>query len=229
MTPADIRAEAVLNNGIVTPRREQSGGEEMANSISHGIGLVAALAGTPVLLVRAARHGDTGFTIGVALFALSMILLYLASTLYHALPPGRAKRMLRMIEHAAIFVLIAGTYSPFALGILNGPWGWSLLVIIWGLALFGIILKLGRRMASPLISTGLYLVMGWLIVVATLPLYERMPVAGLALLVAGGMAYTTGVVFFTLDARWRYGHLVWHLFVMAGTGCHYFAILWHGA
>ncbi|WP_375054905.1 hemolysin III family protein [Zobellella sp. DQSA1] len=218
-----------MNNGVVTPRREQSGGEEMANSISHGIGLVAALAGTPVLLVRAVRHGDTGFTIGVVLFALSMILLYLASTLYHALPPGKAKCRLRMIEHAAIFVLIAGTYSPFTLGILSGPWGWSLLVIIWGLALFGITLKLGWRMNSPLNSTGLYLIMGWLIVIATLPLYERMPLAGLALLVAGGVAYTAGVVFFTLDARWRYGHLVWHLFVMVGTGCHYFAVLWHGA
>lgn len=218
----------MLNNGIVTPRREQSAREETANSISHGIGLVAALAGTPVLLMQADRHGDSGFTIGVTLFAMSMILLYLASTLYHALPPGKAKRMLRMIEHAAIFVLIAGTYSPFALGILSGPWGWSLLVIIWGLALFGSILKLGRRMSSPLISTGLYLIMGWLIVIATLPLYERMPATGLTLLVAGGVAYTTGVVFFILDARWRYGHLVWHLFVMAGTGCHYFAVLWYG-
>jgi len=218
-----------MNTSLAVPPREQTPGEELANSISHGIGLVAALAGTPFLVMEAARHGDAGFIVGSSIFAATMVLLYLASTLYHALPPGKAKRVFRIIEHSAIFFLIAGTYTPFTLGVLRGGWGWTLLGLVWGLALTGVALKVFERMSHPIISTGLYLLMGWLIVIAADPMLVRVPLSGLLWLVAGGVAYTVGVAFFVTDARFRYGHFVWHLFVMAGTACHYFAVLWYAA
>jgi hemolysin III len=218
-----------MNRSLATPNREQSRGEEIANSISHGIGLIAALAATPFLIMDATRRGDAGFIAGVSIFATTMILLYLSSTLYHALPAGRAKRVFRIIEHSAIFLLIAGTYTPFTLGVLRGAWGWTLFGLVWGIALIGVALKAFERMSHPIISTGLYLLMGWLIVIAANPMYDRVPVSGLLWLVAGGLAYTAGVAFFVTDSRLRYGHFIWHLFVMAGTTCHYFAVLWYAA
>ena len=210
-------------------QRGQSRGEEIANSLSHGLGLVAALVASPFLIVRAVRHGDAAFIVGASIFIATMVLLYLGSTLYHALPAGRAKRVFRVVEHAAIFLLIAGTYTPFTLGVLRGTWGWTLLGLVWGLAAAGVALKASSRMSHPMLSTGLYLLMGWLIVIAAEPLSARMPVAGLLWLVAGGLAYTLGVIFFALDARLRYGHFIWHLFVMAGTACHYFAVYGYAA
>ena len=209
--------------------RKQSREEEIANSISHGLGLVAALVATPFLVLQAVRRGDAGFIVGAGIFAATMVLLYLASTLYHALPIGQAKRVFRVIEHAAIFLLIAGTYTPFTLGVLRGAWGWTLLGLVWGLAVAGVALKAFNRMSHPIISTSLYLLMGWLILIAVNPLYARVPAAGLLWLVAGGVAYTAGVAFFAADSRLRYGHFIWHLFVMAGTACHYFAVLWYAA
>lgn len=209
--------------------REQSHGEELANSISHGTGLIASLVGAPFLILHAIRHDTSRSVVGVSIFAATMMLLYLCSTLYHALPQGKAKRVFLVIEHSAIYVLIAGTYTPFTLGVLQGAWGWSLLGSIWGLALLGVILKVLGRMSHPVISTGLYVFMGWLIVVAAVPMYARIPETGLLLLVAGGVAYTAGVAFFVTDARLRYGHFIWHLFVLAGTTCHYFAVLWYAA
>ena len=211
------------------PEREQSPAEEIANSISHGIGLVAALVGTPYLFVQAARHGDAGFIVGASVFSATVILLYLASTLYHALPAGRAKRVFRVIEHSAIFLLIAGTYTPFTLGVLRGAWGWTLFGVVWGLAAIGVALKSFEKASHPILSTGLYLLMGWVVVIAFDPLIARVPTAGLLWLVAGGLSYTAGVAFFATDSRLQYGHFVWHLFVMAGTVCHYFAVLWFGA
>lgn len=213
----------------VAPRREQSRGEEIANSISHGIGLIAALAATPFLVAEAIKRGDAGFIVGVSIFAATMVLLYLASTLYHALPAGKAKRVFRIIEHSAIFLLIAGTYTPFTLGVLRGAWGWTLLGLVWGFALAGVALKAFERMSHPVISTGLYLLMGWLILIAANPMVECVPVSGLLWLVAGGVAYTAGVAFFVADSRLRYGHFIWHLFVMTGTACHYCAVLWYAA
>ncbi|MDP2110979.1 MAG: hemolysin III family protein [Thiobacillus sp.] len=210
-------------------QRGQSRGEEIANSLSHGFGLVAALVASPFLIVRAVRHGDAAFIVGASIFAATMVLLYLASTLYHALPAGHTKRVFRVVEHSAIFLLIAGTYTPFTLGILRGAWGWTLLGLVWGLAVAGVALKALSRMSHPMLSTGLYLLMGWLIVIAAEPLSARMPVAGLLWLVAGGLAYTLGVIFYALDARLRYGHFIWHLFVMAGTACHYFAVYGYAA
>lgn len=210
---------------LADPRREQSPGEEIANSVSHGIGLLAALAGIPHLIVEAARHGDGGYVAGTSIFATTIVLLYLASTLYHALPKGKAKRVFRIIEHSAIFLLIAGTYTPFTLGVLRGAWGWTLFGIVWSLALAGVTLKAAGRASHPIFSTGLYLLMGWVIVIAIDPLVTRVPTPGVLWLLAGGLFYTIGVVFFATDWRLRYGHFVWHLFVMAGTACHYMAVL----
>ena len=210
-------------------RREQSIGEEIANGISHGAGLVAALVATPFLIVHAVRNGEIGFIVGASIFATTMVLLYLASTLYHALPTSKSKRVFRVIEHSAIYLLIAGTFTPFSLGVLGGGWGWTLFGLIWGLAIIGVALKVNGRMSNPVISTGYYLLMGWLILIAAKPLYDRMPVSGILWLVAGGVAYSAGVAFFATDWRLRYGHFIWHLFVVAGTTCHYFAVLWYGA
>jgi hemolysin III len=216
-----------MSTSLAVPLREQSRGEEIANSISHGIGLIAALVATPFLVVDAIRRGDAAYIVGVSIFAATMVLLYLASTLYHALPAGKAKQVFRIIEHSAIFLLIAGTYTPFTLGVLRGAWGWTLLGLVWGLALTGVALKAFERISHPVISTGLYLFMGWLIVIAADPMYERVPLSGLLWLVAGGVAYSAGVAFFVADSRLRYGHFIWHLFVMTGTTCHYFAVLWY--
>ena len=208
-------------------RREQSRSEEVANSLSHGIGLLASLAGVPFLLLQAVNYGDAGVIVAMSLFSASMVLLYLASTLYHALPTGKAKRVFRIIEHSAIYLLIAGTYAPFALGVLRGAWGWSLFGATWSLAAIGIAMKALGKASHPVISTTLYLLMGWLIVVAAVPLVEKVPPSGLLLIAGGGLAYTIGVAFFALDSRLKYGHFIWHLFVLVGTSCHYFAVLWH--
>ena len=209
--------------------REQSQGEEIANSISHGIGLAAALIGAPFLITQAARHGNDGFVVGVTLFSATTIFLYLASTVYHALPTSNAKQVFRVLEHSAVFLLIAGTYTPFTLGVLHGAWGWILLSTIWVLAAAGVVLKVFYGASPPILSTCLYLLMGWLVVIAADPLIAKMPTPGLLWLVAGGLSYTVGVVFFALDSRLRYAHLIWHLFVLAGTTCHYFAVLWYAA
>ncbi|MGA9163412.1 MAG: hemolysin III family protein [Thiobacillus sp.] len=218
-----------MDSSCAASKRAQSREEEIANSLSHGFGLVTAMVATLFLIRHAVRQGEAGFIVGASIFAATMVLLYLASTLYHALPVGRAKRVFRVIEHSAIFLLIAGTYTPFTLGVLRGAWGWTLLALVWGLAVAGILLKALNRMAHPILSTGLYLLMGWLIVIAAQPLSARVPLSGLLWLIAGGLAYTLGVIFFALDSRLRYGHFIWHLFVMAGTACHYFAVLWYAA
>jgi hemolysin III len=213
----------------VGPRREQSYAEELANSISHGIGLVASLIGTAFLIVHAPRYGDARSIVGASVFSATAILLYLASTLYHALPMGKAKHVFRIIEHSAIFLLIAGTYTPFTLGVLRGAWGWTLFGVVWGLAAAGVALKALAGASRPILSTSLYLLMGWLVVIAVDPLIDRVPTEGLLWLIAGGLSYTAGVAFFATDSRLPYGHLIWHLFVMAGTACHYFAVLWYSA
>ncbi len=210
-----------------TAGREQSSSEELANSLSHGAGLVAAVIAAPILIVHAVNRGNVNFIVGASIFAATMILLYATSTLYHALPHGRLKHIFRIIEHAAIFLLIAGTYTPFTLGILHGGWGWVLFGIVWGLAAVGVLLKLVMGATHPFAFTVLYLLMGWVIVIAAEPFYTHLPSAGMAWLLAGGLSYTVGVAFFTADSRVRFGHFIWHLFVLAGTTCHYFAVLWY--
>lgn len=204
-------------------QRAQSRGEEIANSVSHGVGFVAAVAVLPVLAVNALQHGSTAL-VGALVFGLSAVLLYLTSTLYHALTPVRAKQIFRVLDHGAIYVLIAGTYTPFMLGVLRGPIGWSLLGAVWVLAIFGIVLKARGGIRYPRFSTALYLGMGWLIVVAAKPFLNAVPVPGLLWLAAGGLAYTAGVGFYAAS-RLPYRHFVWHLFVLAGTACHAVAVL----
>jgi hemolysin III len=208
--------------------RRPSVGEEIANSLSHGIGLALAIAATPILIVAASRNGTVWNTVGVSVFAASMLSLYLASTLYHALTHGRAKRFFRMLDHGAIFLLIAGTYTPFTLGVLRGPWGWTLFGLVWALAAVGLTIKALFGTRYVWLSVALYLTMGWLAVIATPQILQRVPLSGLAWILAGGVAYTTGVIFFAAH-RIRYAHFAWHLFVIAGTSCHFFAVLWYSA
>lgn len=205
----------------------QSIGEEIANSVSHGVGFLAALAATPLLVLAAIPRGAASI-VGVSVFAATMAALYLASTLYHALPQSRAKRVFRVIDHAAIFFLIAGTYTPFTLGVLRGAWGWTLFGTVWGLALAGLVFKVVGGPRYPMASTTVYVAMGWLVVVAVQPLWQRMPPAGIMWLVAGGVAYTGGVAFYTMK-RVRYGHFLWHLCVLTGTTCHFFAVMGYAA
>jgi hemolysin III len=204
-------------------KRPQSLGEEIANSVSHGMAFIAAVASVPFLMASARQHNTAGF-VGAMVFAATMVLLYLASTLYHAMPEGPAKRLFCKLDHSAIYLFIAGTYTPFSLGVLNGAWGWSLFGAVWSLAAIGITLKALDRLSHPWLSTGLYLAMGWLVVIAAVPLFERVPLQGVMWLAAGGMAYTVGVIFFILDSRIRYSHTVWHGFVAMGTVCHFIAV-----
>ena len=212
----------------MTEDRPQTLGEEIANSVSHGVALLAALGAVPFLIAAASQLSTPSF-IGALVFAATMVLLYLASTLYHAMPQGRAKRVFMKLDHGAIYLFIAGSYTPFALGALSGAWGWTLFGLVWALAAVGILLKAFDRLSHPLLSTGLYLVMGWLVLIAAVPLARHVAPTGIVLLVAGGLAYTGGVVFFLLDNRVRYAHTVWHGFVMAGTAFHFFAVMGYAA
>ena len=212
----------------MTEERPQTLGEEIANSVSHGVALLAALVGAPFLLVSASQLSVTNI-VGAAVFAATMVLLYFTSTLYHALPAGRAKRVFLKLDHGAIYLFIAGSYTPFALGALGGPWGWTLFGLVWAAAVLGVAAKLFNRLRHPLWSTGLYVAMGWVALVAAAPLLQRMSGTGLAWLVAGGVAYTLGAIVFLFDNRVRYAHFVWHLFVMAGTACHVCAAFWQSA
>ncbi len=205
-------------------KRLQSMGEEIANSVSHGIGLLGALAVTPILIVVASRHGGATGIVAASVFSATMIFMYLMSTLYHALPESRAKRVFNVLDHCAIYVLIAGTYTPFMLVVLGGAWGWSMFGVVWGLAIVGVVFKAVGRMRHPALSTTIYIVMGWLVVIAIKPLWHQLPLSGVILLGAGGIAYTLGVTFFAARGM-RYNHLVWHLFVLIGTACHFIAVL----
>ncbi len=216
-------------NDVHTPgKRNPSVGEEIANSLSHGVGFLVAGIGMPFLLAAAARHGGVEPIAGASVFGVTMLLLYLSSTLYHALSRSGARRVLRKLDHSAIYLLIAGTYTPFTLGVLRGPWGWTLFGLVWGLALVGVILKAVGGVRFPVLSTSVYLAMGWLVLVAIRPLWLRVPTAGLGWLLTGGIVYTAGVPFYAAP-RLRYAHFVWHLFVLAGTVCHFFAVLGYAA
>lgn len=212
---------------IVTMIRAQTRGEELANALSHGLGAVLAIASLPVLVHHATLHGGAANVVAASLFSGTAIVLYLVSTLYHALPAGTAKRWFNRLDHASIYLFIAGSYMPFLLGVLRGVWGWSLFGVVWGAAALGIGAKLLGRLKHPLWSTALYLAMGWVALIAAIPLVDRMSSAGIAWLVAGGLSYTAGAVVYLFDTRLRYAHFAWHLFVLGGSICHFFAILWH--
>ncbi len=199
-------------------------GEEIAHSITHGLGLLASIAGLVVLVAAAGMRGTTWHVVGCAVFGATLVLLYAASTLYHALPWPRAKRILRRFDHAAIFLLIAGTYTPFTLVSLRGGWGWTLLALAWGIAVFGIVLQATAPIRARRLSVPLYLGMGWLVLIAIEPLIRSLHPEGLLLLFLGGAAYTLGVFFYALR-RIPYNHAIWHLFVMAGSACHFSCVL----
>ena len=214
----------VADQSLNFARRTQSPGEELANSISHAIGLVGAIIGAPVLLLAAFRHASAFFLVGTIIFIVTMLLVYFGSTLYHAWPQTRVKSFLQVMDHSAIFLLIAGTCTPFALGPLRDAGGLTMLGIVWTLALFGVVMKTTR---GPLrhrkLSMTLYLGTGWLGVMFIHPLALAVPWSAVLWLIAGGIAYTAGTLFFA-NERLRYAHFVWHLFVLAGTSCHFAAV-----
>ncbi|MBL7871937.1 MAG: hemolysin III family protein [Cyclobacteriaceae bacterium] len=209
---------------VHSQKRDQTLGEEIANSVSHGVGFLAAVAVTPIMISKAIPSGVAAVT-GVSIFGATMMVLYLASTLYHAFPQSKTKRIFQIFDHSAIFLLIAGTYTPFTLTVLPGSWGWSLFGIIWALAAGGVVLKSVRNVKTSKLSTALYVGMGWLALLAIKPLYDHMSVWGLFWLLAGGVVYSAGVLFFAYDHSHRYNHFVWHLFVVGGTACHVVAVL----
>lgn len=206
-------------------QRTQSLGEEIANSISHGLGLLAALAAFPVLVIVTHQRGGALEIVAASVFASSMVIMYLASTLYHALPTSRAKRVFQILDHSAIYLLIAGTYTPFTLGVLRGTWGWTLFGLIWALAVLGIVFKIIFSTNYPRTSTWFYLAMGWLIVLAAKITWTLVPGWGIFWLAAGGVAYTVGTLFYAFGERIPYFHFIWHLFVITGTVCHFIAVL----
>jgi hemolysin III len=200
--------------------------EELANSITGGIGLVLAVVGAVVLVTLASRHGTVWHLLSCGVYAAMLIFLYTASTLYHGCRSPNAKLTLRLFDHAAIFLLIAGTYTPFTLVNLRGPWGWSLFGVIWGLALLGIAFQGTLLRRWPAVSVGLYVAMGWAVVVAVKPLLATVAPGGLMLLLAGGLAYTLGIGFYAWE-RLPYHHAIWHIFVLAGSLAHFCAILFY--
>ena len=197
---------------------------ERFNALTHLVGAVLALAGTVVLIVLAALDGDPWKVVSVSIYGVTLALLYSVSALYHSLR-GRAKNILRELDHHSIYLLIAGSYTPFCLVTLRGPWGWSLLGVVWGLAVLGSVQELRPKSGPRILSVVIYVLMGWVALVALVPLLQALGPGGFAWVVAGGLFYTIGIVFYALDTRLSYAHGVWHLFVIAGSVTHYVAIL----
>jgi len=198
---------------------------EKFNAVSHLLGAVLALAGAIVLVVLAAIGGDPWKVVGVSIYGASLVLMYSSSTLYHSVRGGRGKDFLRKMDHQSIYLLIAGSYTPFCLVTLRGPWGWSLLGVVWGLAIVGSLQDLRTRSGARILSVVIYLLMGWAAVVALVPMVNALGRAGFAWVASGGLLYTVGIVFYALDARLKHAHGIWHLFVLAGSAAHFIAIL----
>ena len=220
----ESRGIVYMAKSAALQERAQSRGEEIANSVSHGAGFLAAIAVSPVLVLSAVQRGGAAGIVGASVFAFTMMLLYITSALYHILPRNKAKGVFHILDHGAIYLLIAGTYTPFTLGVLRGAWGWTLFGLVWGIAVVGVVLKSIGGVRYKRLSTLLYLAMGWLIIIAAKPLWLNMSSQGLFWLAAGGGAYTAGVGFYAAK-RIRYAHFIWHLFVIAGTVCHFIAVL----
>ncbi len=205
---------------------DYSNREELANSLTHGLGVALSIAGLVLMVVFSSRFGDAWHLVSTAIFGATLVLLYTSSTLYHSFRGERIKQVLQKIDHAAIFLLIAGSYTPFLLVTLRGPWGWSLFGVVWGLAIVGVALKFWHAGRFRLVSTLIYIGMGWLVLVAFKPLSAALPPGGLTLLVAGGLCYTGGAAFYLWKSL-PYQHALWHLFVMAGSACHWAAVFFH--
>jgi hemolysin III len=200
--------------------------EEMASGITHGIGLVLSLVGLFALIILSVMRGNAWHIAGCTTFGITLVLLYAASTLYHTFHTPRLKRILKILDHTAIYLLIAGTYTPFTLVNLRGFWGWTLFSLVWGLSVFGILWKVFHVERFQIVSTLVYLAMGWVVLIAIRPVLSAVPLRGVVWLVAGGLFYTVGVLFFALK-RLPYNHAIWHVFVMAGSICHYFAVMFY--
>lgn len=211
---------------LIKPDNSQTPKEELANSISHGIGLAGAIIAAPVLIFYAAFHGDAWAIAGTSIFITTAIVLYFSSTLYHSMKNGKLKDIFQIVDHAAIFLLIAGTYTPFTFGVLKGAFGWTLFGIVWAIAAVGIILKIiiGAKFMKFWVT--LYVCMGLLIILAIRPLMEVMTIAGIYWIAAGGAAYILGIIFYAMPHR-QYTHFIWHLFVLSGTACHYVAVMFY--
>ncbi|MEW8205971.1 MAG: hemolysin III family protein [Candidatus Thiodiazotropha taylori] len=201
-------------------------GEEIAHAVTHGIGVLLSVAGLAILVTYAALYGDVWHITSCSIYGATLILLYSASTLYHGIPMPRAKKLLQRFDHAAIFLLIAGTYTPFTLVNLRGSWGWTLFGLVWGFAIVGVLLELFRDVRLKWLSLSLYLGLGWLVVVAIKPLIDAIEVGGIVLLLAGGLCYSLGVIFY-IWRRLAYHHAVWHLFVLAGSVLHFFSVFFY--
>ena len=201
-------------------------GEEIANSITHGIGAGLSVAGLTLLVALAAIYGDVWRVVSFSIYGSSLVLLYLASTLYHSIQHPKVKRILRIFDHSAIYLLIAGTYTPFTLVSLRGPWGWTLFGLVWGLALLGIAFKTVFIGRYEKLATAAYVLMGWLVVIAFKQMLVAIPPGGIVWVVIGGVVYTLGVLFYAWE-KLPYNHAIWHLFVLGGSACHFFAILLH--
>jgi hemolysin III len=215
-----------MAKALTSVRRPQTLGEEIANSISSGVGLLAVLAGIPMLVGSALQRRSEFSLAGAIIFAGAMVSLYLASTIYHAVPEGRIKQFFHLLDHAAIYILIAGTYTPFALGAMRGVWGWTLFGVVWSLAILGISFKVFGGLKHQRLSILTYLGMGWLALFAIRLFWLHIQLPGLLWILSGGVAYTLGVFFYAAK-RLPYNHFVWHLFVIVGTACHFCAVLWY--
>jgi hemolysin III len=228
MTATNPSSDAVVESTVPGPGalRVVHPHEELANALTHGLGALAALAGSAVMVALVARHGDGWRLTGAIVFGLSLVALYVASTWYHAIQDPLAKARLKVFDHCAIYLLIAGTYTPFTLVGLRGPWGWGLFIAIWTLALAGVVFKLFYTGRFKLLSTSIYVAMGWLVIVAIRPLLAALDAWTLGWLLAGGLSYTLGTVFYHRPAL-RYSHAIWHLFVVAGSVCHFTAVIAH--
>jgi hemolysin III len=213
-----------ITKPLASRERQQSLGEEIANTASSGLCLLAAIAGIPFLLHPAIQQGDFWALAGAITFAASMVLLYLASTIYHALPQSRIKELFRLLDHSAIYLFIAGSYTPFTLGVLRGGWGWTLFGFVWGVAIAGIGLTLFGQLQSRWFSTWSYIGLGWIGLFSVRLFWQHIAPEGLLWIAAGGLAYTAGVIFYVAN-RVRYFHFIWHLFVATGTACHFWAVL----
>lgn len=200
--------------------------EEIANSITHGAGLLISLAGLVSLIVLSCIYGQTGHIVSCTVFGVSLVLLYAASTLYHSFRKPNIKRILKILDHSCIYVLIAGTYTPFLLVIVRGTLGWTLFAVVWSLTIFGIIFKAFFVNRFKIASTIAYILMGWLIIFAVKPLFQALPEGGIAWLVAGGMSYTLGTIFY-MWKKLPFNHAIWHLFVLTGSICHFMAVLFY--
>ena len=201
-------------------------GEEIAHAATHGFGVVLAIVGLTVMVARAAVYGTVWHVTVSAIFGATLVLMYTASTLFHSIPQPRAKHILRVIDHSSIYLLIAGSYTPFTLVTLHGPWGWSLFAFSWSLALAGVVFKIFYTGRYEKLSLFIYLAMGWCIVIAVKPLIHALPTGGLVLLFLGGLSYSGGVAFYVRE-QLRYHHAIWHAFVLAGSVLQYFAVLFY--